>query len=142
MATAVAFAMMAFAATVAFSTTVALTATVTLTTMTFATMTFAAFAFTAVSVATAASSVAFSAHELCHSCHFLGSSLAALSYLTLEVECLASQRMVEVYFHLAVTDFQYHTIEAVAVLVLQRNDSAYLYVLCVKLAVDGEDFLL
>ena len=126
MATAVAFAMMAFSATVAFSTTV----------------TFAAFAFTAVSVATATSAVAFSAHELCHSCHFLGSSLAALSYLTLEVEYLASQRMVEVYFHLAVTDFQYHTIEAVAVLVLQRNDGAYLYVLCVKLAVDGEDFLL
>ena len=126
MATAVAFAMMAFSATVAFSTTV----------------TFAAFAFTAVSVATAASAVAFSAHELCHSCHFLGSSLAALSYLTLEVEYLASQRMVEVYFHLAVTDFQYYTIEAVAVLVLQRNDGAYLYVLCVKLAVDGEDILL
>ena len=136
MATAVAFAMMAF------STTVAFTATMTFTTMTFATMTFTAFAFTAVSVATAASAVAFSTHELCHSCHFLGSSLAALSYLTLEVECLASQRMVEVYFHLAVTDFQYHTIEAVAVLVLQRNDGAYLYVLCVKLAVDGEDFLL
>ena len=126
MATAVAFAMMAFSTTVAFA----------------ATMTFAAFAFAAVSVATAASAVAFSAHELCHSCHFLGSSLAALSYLTLEVEYLASQRMVEVYFHLAVTDFQYHTIEAVAVLVLQRNDGAYLYVLCVKLAVDGEDFLL
>ena len=104
MATAVAFAMMAFA------TTVALTATMTFTTMTFATMTFTAFAFTAVSVATAASAVAFSAHELCHSCHFLGSSLAALSYLTLEVECLASQRMVEVYFHRAVTDIQYHTI--------------------------------
>ncbi len=132
MATAVAFAMMAFAATVAFSSTVTFAAT----------MTFTAFAFTAVSVATAASAVAFSAHELCHSCHFLGSSLAALSYLTLEVEYLASQRMVEVYFHLAVTDFQYHTIEAVAVLVLQRNDGAYLYVLCVKLAVDGEDFLL
>ena len=126
MATAVAFAMMAFSATMTFT----------------STMTFTAFAFTAVSVATAASAVAFSAHELCHSCHFLGSSLAALSYLTLEVECLASQRMVEVYFHLAVTDFQYHTIEAVAVLVLQRNDGAYLYVLCVKLAVDGEDFLL
>ena len=126
MATAVAFAMMAFSTTVAFA----------------ATMTFTAFAFTAVSVATATSAVAFSAHELCHSCHFLGSSLAALSYLTLEVEYLASQRMVDVYFHLAVTDFQYHTIEAVAVLVLQRNDGAYLYVLCVKLAVDGEDFLL
>ena len=120
MATAVAFAMMAFSTTMAF----------------------AAFAFTAVSVATATSAVAFSAHELCHSCHFLGSSLAALSYLTLEVEYLASQRMVEVYFHFAVTDFQYYTIEAVAVLVLQRNDGAYLYVLCVKLAVDGEDFLL
>ena len=131
-ATAVAFAMMAFSTTVAFASAVTLTAT----------MTFTAFAFTAVSVATAASAVAFSAHELCHSCHFLGSSLAALSYLTLEVEYLASQRMVEVYFHLAVTDFQYHTIEAVAVLVLQRNDGAYLYVLCVKLAVDGEDFLL
>ena len=126
MATAVAFAMMAFSATVAFA----------------ATMTFTAFAFTAESVATAASAVAFSAHELCHSCHFLGSSLAALSYLTLEVEYLASQRMVEVYFHLAVTDFQYYTVEAVAVLVLQMNDGAYLYVLCVKLAVDGEDFLL
>lgn len=126
MATAVAFAMMAFSTTVAFASAV----------------TFTAFAFTAVSVATAASAVAFSAHELCHSCHFLGSSLAALSYLTLEVEYLACQRMVEVYFHLAVTDFQYHTIEAVAVLVLQRNDGAYLYVLCVKLAVDGEDFLL
>ena len=126
MATAVAFAMMAFSTTMAFA----------------ATVTFAAFAFTAVSVATATSAVAFSAHELCHSCHFLGSSLAALSYLTLEVEYLASQRMVEVYFHLAVTDFQYHTIEAVAVLVLKRNDGAYLYVLCVKLAVDGEDFLL
>ena len=126
MATAVAFAMMAFSATVAFA----------------ATMTFTAFAFTAVSVATAASAVAFSAHELCHSCHFLGSSLASLSYLTLEVEYLASQRMVEVYFHLAVTDFQYYSVEAVAVLVLQRNDGAYLYVLCVKLAVDGEDFLL
>ena len=132
MATAVAFAMMAFSATVAFSTTVTFAAT----------MTFTAFAFTAVSVATATSAVAFSAHELCHSCLFLGSSLAALSYLTLEVDYLASQRMVEVYFHLAVTDFQYHTIEAVAVLVLQRNDGAYLYVLCVKLAVDGEDFLL
>lgn len=132
MATAVAFAMMAFSTTVSFAATVTFAAT----------MTFAAFAFTAVSVATAASAVAFSAHELCHSCHFLGSSLAALSYLTLEVEYLASQRMVEVYFHLAVTDFQYHTIEAVAVLVLQRNDGAYLYVLCVKLAVDGEDFLL
>ena len=132
MATAVAFAMMAFSTTVAFAATVTFAAT----------MTFAAFAFTAVSVATAASAVAFSAHELCHSCHFLGSSLAALSYLTLEGEYLASQRMVEVYFHLAVTDFQYHTIEAVAVLVLQRNDGAYLYVLCIKLAVDGKDFLL
>ena len=138
MATAVAFAMMAFSATVAFTSTMTFSTTVALT----ATVTFTAFAFTAVSVATAASSVAFSAHELCHSCHFLGSSLTALSYLTLEVEYLASQRMVEVYFHLAVTDFQYHTIEAVAVLVLQRKDGAYLYVLCVKLAVDGEDFLL
>lgn len=124
--------MMAFSTTVAFASAVTLASTVT----------FAAFAFTAVSVATAASAVAFTAHELCHSCHFLGSSLAALSYLTLEVEYLASQRMVEVYFHLAVTDFQYHTVEAVAVLILQRNDGAYLYVLCVKLAVDGEDFLL
>lgn len=124
--------MMAFSTAVAFSSAVTLTAT----------MTFTAFAFTAVSVATAASAVAFTAHELCHSCHFLGSSLAALSYLTLEVEYLASQRMVEVYFHLAVTDFQYHTIEAVAVLVLQRNDGTYLYVLCVKLPVDGEDILL
>ena len=132
MATAVAFAMMAFAATMTFAATVAFSSTVT----------FTAFAFTAVSVATATSAVAFSAHELCHSCHFLGSSLAALSYLTLEVEYLASQRMVEVYFHLAVTDFQYHTVEAVAVLVLQRNDGAYLYVLCIKLSVDGEDFLL
>ena len=132
MATAVAFAMMAFSTTVAFTSTMTLASAVA----------FSAFAFTAVSVATAASAVAFSTHELCHSCHFLGSSLAALSYLTLEVEYLASQRMVEVYFHLAVTDFQYHTIEAVAVLVLQRNDGAYLYVLCVKLAVDGEDFLL
>lgn len=124
--------MMAFSTTVAFFSAVTFASTVT----------FAAFAFTAVSVATAASAVAFTAHELCHSCHFLGSSLAALSYLTLEVEYLASQRMVEVYFHLAVTDFQYHTIEAVAVLVLQRNDGTYLYVLCVKLTVDGEDFLL
>ena len=124
--------MMAFAATMTFAATVAFSSKVT----------FTAFAFTAVSVATATSAVAFSAHELCHSCHFLGSSLAALSYLTLEVEYLASQRMVEVYFHLAVTDFQYHTVEAVAVLVLQRNDGAYLYVLCIKLSVDGEDFLL
>lgn len=118
--------MMAFSTTVAFATT----------------MTFTAFAFTAVSVATATSAVAFSAHELCHSCHFLGSSLAALGYLSLEVESLTCQWVVEVYFHLAVTDFQYHTIEAVAVLVLQRDDGTYLYVLCVKLAVDGEDFLL
>ena len=45
---------------------------------------------------------------------FFGGGIAQLNYLPGEVEVFASQRVVEIHFHLGVGHFYNHTVEAVA----------------------------
>ena len=101
---------------------------------------FAAVA-TAVLAATAATLLAFAAHQFGHVSHFLGCCFTALQNLAAEVELLACQWVVEVDLHLVVSDGENKTQEAVAVLVLQRKDGTDFHVLSVKLAIDCEDIL-
>ena len=49
--------------------------------------------------------------------------------------------MVQVAGYLCIADVLHYCVEVVAILVLQWDDSAYLYVLCIKLAVDGKNLL-
>ena len=50
--------------------------------------------------------------------------------------------MVQVAGYLCIADVLHYCVEVVAILVLQWDDSAYLYVLCIKLAVDGKNLLI
>ena len=73
--------------------------------------------------------------------YLLVCSLSCLNDRAYEVQILAGQRVVEVYCHLVVADFQHLAEETLSVLVLQRNDGILVYIVGVELAVDAEHLL-
>ena len=101
----------------------------------------AILAVTAAVVATAAATTSLTADDLSHLGDFLCCCLTALKNLTAEVKLQTCQWVVEVASYLLVCDILDYSIEAVTILVLQWDDSTYLYVLSVKLSIDSEDLL-
>ena len=73
--------------------------------------------------------------------HLTVGSDARLNDLSFKSQVLTSQRVVQVHFHLIVSDVHYASEETVAVLVLQRHNSILVDVLVVEMVVDGEDAL-
>ena len=71
---------------------------------------------------------------------FVG-SLARLYNLSLEVECLAGQGVVEIHFHLVVGDGKHTTVKSVAVFILQGHDGIHEDIVVVEMSVDREYFL-
>lgn len=105
------------------------------------TLAVAILAVAAAVVAATRAAATFAADHLSHLGNLLSSSLAVLENLTAEVELQASQWVVQVAGYLCIADVLHYSIEVVAIFVLQWDDSTNLYVLCIKLAVDGKDLL-
>lgn len=105
--------------------------------MSASTLMVSASAFATAAVASATATV----HVAEHSLNLVHCSLAVLDDVALEVELLASERMVEVDLHRSVAYLEHCADEEVAILVLQRNLSALEDILAVELSVYGEHFL-
>ena len=88
---------------------------------------------------TLASTIASAAHTVYHSLDFLVGSLAVFQDLTLEVQGLSSQWVVQVYLDLLLANFHDFPIKAVPVLVLQGDDGIRVDVLMVEMTVDTEN---
>ena len=86
----------------------------------------------------AAIAAATSSEVLHHVVYLFLSGVAVLQNGTFEVECLTSQRMVEVNLHLLFANLQYATIEAVTLLILQGHDGVNIDMLVVEVAIDAE----
>ena len=93
----------------------------------------AATTSTAVTVTTAAT-----CQVLHHVVNLFLGSLAVLQHSAFEIERLTCQWVVEVHFYLLFTNFQYATIEALALFVLQGNDGILIDMLVVEVSVDAE----
>ena len=107
-----------------------------------ATAAFMAFVTAAAAAVATTMAAALAAHVIDHGLDFLVRSLAALHHATLEVELLASQRMVEVQRHLVVSNVDNSCHEALSLLVLKRHDGALEDILFVETAVHHEHLLL
>jgi hypothetical protein len=97
---------------------------------------------TVVVVATTSAAVTVTTTATCQVLHhvvylFLG-SFAVLQHSAFEIECLASQWVVEVHLHLLFANLQHATVEALALLVLQGYDGILIDVLVVEVSVDAE----
>jgi hypothetical protein len=93
-------------------------------------------------VATTSAAVAMTSAATCQVFHhvvnfFLG-GLAVLQYSTLEVERLASQWVVEVHLHFLFANLQHATIEALTLVVLQRNNGVVVDMFVVKVPDDAD----
>lgn len=62
--------------------------------------------------------------------------------MAFEAKCLASQRVVEVYGNLVFSDVYHRALEAVAILIDQRNRSTYKDVVAIEVATGREDSLI
>jgi len=96
-----------------------------------------ASALASAAVATASATVKMVEHSL----QFLFCSLAVFDDVALEVELVASERMVEVNLHLVASYFKNSSDEEVAVLILQWNLCAFEDVLAVEVSVNNKHFL-
>ena len=90
-------------------------------------------------VVAAAAAASLATEEVDEVLYLLVCCLTFFEHASLEVEGLASQRVVEVHFHLVVGDGEHASVEMVSVFVLQGNDGALEDVLVVEMAVDLED---
>ena len=89
-----------------------------------ATAAFMAFVTAAAAAVATTMAAALAAHVVDHGLDLLVRCLAVLHHATLEVELLASQRMVEVQRHLVVSNVDNGCHEALSLLVLKRHDGA------------------
>ena len=101
----------------------------------------AAFSVFMVAVSTASAASAFTAQHLDELLEFFIRGIAHGGHLTLEVERLASQGMVEVDHHSSVLHFEHQTVETVAVGVHQGENGTRVNGLLVEFAVDVEGLL-
>ena len=102
-----------------------------------------AFAFATTFILASAAMTAASAavHVVEQSLYLVVCSFAVLDNVALEVELVASERVVEVNLNLVSANFQNLCYEEVAVLVFERNLCALEYVLAVEVSVNGEHLL-
>ena len=108
----------------------------------FTAVAFATAAFTTTLAVAAAMSAAATAVEMIeHGLYLILCCLAVLDNVSLEVEALASERMVEVNSYLIASDLEDCGDEEVAVLVLQRHLCTLEDVLAVEMSVYGEHLL-
>lgn len=98
-----------------------------------------AVTLTAVLMTAATASAAASAHAGYHATHLVLGSLTVLQYFSYEMQGFASQRVVQVHFHLLFSNLHNLAVETVAVLVLQGHYRIHKDMFVVKLAVDGKD---
>ena len=104
----------------------------------FTAVAFATAAFTTTLAATAMSAAATAVKMIEHGLYLILCCLAVLDDVSLEVETLASERMVEVNSDLIASDLEDCGDEEVAVLVLQRHLCTLEDVLAVEMSVYGE----
>lgn len=93
-------------------------------------------------VATTSAAVTMTAATTCQVLHhvvnlFLA-GLTILQHGAFEIECLASQRMVEVHLYFLFANLQHATIETLALLILQGYDSVLIDVLVVEVTINAE----
>ena len=70
--------------------------------------------------------------------YFFGSSFAVFQHSSFEGEILASQRMIQVHLNLLFADFDNTSEETLSLFVLQGNDSVFIDMFVVEMAVDAE----
>ena len=107
-------------------------------TMTLA-MTTAATAFAFAAAVLAATAAALAAHHVNQSLDFVVSSIAHHHHFALEVQILASQRMVQVYDHRIVLHLKHQALEAVAIAVNERKHGTGVNHFLVEVTVDAEN---
>lgn len=107
-------------------------------TMTLA-MTTAATAFAFAAAVLAATAAALAAHHVNQSLDFIVSSVAHHHHFALEVQILASQRMVQVYDHRVVLHLKHQALEAVAIAVNERKHGTGVNHFLVEVTVDAEN---
>ena len=138
-----------FAVTMAMTAAAAFAFAVTMSVATAATFAFAMFVAVAaatfsvfmIAVSTASAAATFAAQHLDELLELFIGGVAHGGYLTLEVERLASQGMVEVDHHSRVFYFEHQTVETVAVGVHQGENGTRVNGLLVEFAVDVEGLL-
>ena len=94
-----------------------------------------------VAVTVVSATAALAAHAVDKALDFVIRSLARLDNVSLEVERLASKRVVKVNLHFVVAYRENTSEKPVAVLILQWYDGVFIYVVMVKMAVDAEYIL-
>ena len=102
-------------------------------------MTTAATAFAFAAAVLAATAAALAAHHVNQSLDFIVSSVAHHHHFALEVQILASQRMVQVYDHRVVLHLKHQALEAVAIAVNERKHSTGVNHFLVEVTVDAEN---
>lgn len=107
-------------------------------TVTFA-MTTAATAFAFAATVLAATAAALAAHHVNQSLDFIVSSVAHHHHFALEVQILASQRMVQVNDHRVVLHLKHQALKAVAIAVNERKHGTGVNHFLVEVTVDAEN---
>lgn len=102
-------------------------------------MTTAATAFAFAAAVLAATAAALAAHHVNQSLDFIVSSVAHHHHFALEVQILASQRMVQVYDHRVVLHLKHQALEAVAIAVNERKHGTGINHFLVEVTVDAEN---
>ena len=93
----------------------------------------------AISVVVMMTTTSATARHVSHQVFYLfGCSLAVFQYSAFESEILASQRVVQVYFHFLFANFYDTSIETLTLFVLQGNDSVFIDMLVVEMPVNAE----
>lgn len=110
-------------------------------TVTMSVATAATFSVFMIAISTASAAATFAAQHLDELLEFFIGGVAHGGHLTLEVERLASQGMVEVDHHSRVFYFEHQTVETVAVGVHQGENGTRVNGLLVEFAVDVEGLL-
>ena len=102
-------------------------------------MTTAATAFAFAAAVLAATAAALAAHHVNQSLDFIVSSVAHHHHFALEVQILASQRMVQVYDHRVVLHLKHQALKAVAIAVNERKHGTGVNHFLVEVTVDAEN---
>ena len=102
-------------------------------------MTTAATAFAFAATVLAATAAALAAHHVNQSLDFIVSSVAHHHHFALEVQILASQRMVQVNDHRVVLHLKHQALKAVAIAVNERKHGTGVNHFLVEVTVDAEN---
>ena len=95
-------------------------------------------ATTSLTVVMATATATFTAEMSNQFLNLIFSSISVFQNLTFKIEGLASQRVIHIYFHLIVSNFQYTTVEALSFCVLQGNNGILINMFAIKFAIHME----